>query len=153
MKKTLVGVTVGLGAIFLILALVVATGYGYIGIKNPQQSVAVTSSVCDEKVINQYNQVYSYTPTEEMRIAIDRIKEAAGYQNDATCQYILTTYYSAKRDKKMAGEHLTATKKLLEKGNGVDIRLEMLLPIYLIEQSINQLDAPADGTEGQAGAG
>ena len=117
----------GLFAIIIILVVVVAavaagfaTGRLYVGLKTPSQKitvseksqkVTVTTVVCGDDVINQFNQAYAnFTNEAAFQNLINKIKSLSGYSDDASCQQMLFIYSVYKNDsagEKAAGAVLT----------------------------------------------
>lgn len=151
MKKTF-GV-VGMVSLILLVGfgVAVALGYAYVGVKKPQQGVAVAGNVCDQKIIDKFNDNYNEIADDEMTIVYKDVTSRAGYRDDPTCQYMVTEYMIAKADKPAAEKSLKELKALVAAGSYPNPALDRIAPMSELEFNVSLIGKVFEGSDAPQG--
>jgi hypothetical protein len=91
-RRLVVGIAVAVIAIIVTaVAFLVATGRMYVGLKSPDQTIAVTYRVCDGGVISKYNEIIALQTSVEQGIFDDLmpdIQSRGNWDKDLVCVFI-----------------------------------------------------------------
>lgn len=140
-KLVLSGTAIALiveNAILVILIILTLVGFIGVTLKMPGQKMALNQRVCGDDIVNKWNKIYAPDAKEAQNTATDKladqVKQKAGYQNDATCLYIVFQSAVGSSDVKVADSALKSMKELNAAGVSTDDRM-------LYRQSISDMES------------
>lgn len=145
MSKKLGWILFGVTALLLLVGVVaVVTGNAYIGFKRTNQIAVVQSKkVCDNGIVDRYNGLYDIQEPEkraELFNGIVRdIESKKDFENDATCDFIITKYYLSQRDIDKAAQYLKLLEKSIDEGNAVYPRTNELVATSVLSNELEIL--------------
>jgi hypothetical protein len=148
--------------IAVIIAVIgILTGFLYIGIKQPAQTVANYSTVCDASVIGKYNQLMG-APTKDdaartekaksLQQFIDQTKSKPNFSNDPTCAYMAFSSAILASNQDDAKAQLAIVKRFSEQGIYPNISLIDVMSVDSMQSRIDAL-TPVKGSANENGRG
>ncbi len=145
---------IGIGIVIILVAICLL-GFGYIGLKSPQQKVAVFGGACRTEDIDSYNKVLLESTKDShgtYQALVDDIEKRSSYQDDTVCNYITLRYYLITEDKAKATERLSKLEKSAKNSpfympsNAYDIM--SISQLREIVSALGATSSPVSGGEG-----
>lgn len=142
MKKLYVGSTVSIAIVALAAGALFVLGYVYVGIKSPEQKVAVSYRVCNSEVIDQYSKINADSPQQERQALTDvatRIKAIQHNEADPTCQTML--FFAAFRTEDYQGmrQPMKLIQSMHDKGIYADSDLQSGYSIKMMNSLLKEV--------------
>lgn len=117
LKVAVLAIVITITAITLFVLCGVMLGLLYIGAKQPADRMVLASQVCDKGIVAKYNVAFRESNgADKMKAVADELRKKPGYQQDATCRYILFNYFYRESDAKSMQVEYDAVASLAQKG-------------------------------------
>lgn len=159
LKKVAVVIGIILLVAAIISAIAIATGYVKVSFgKDTTIIEANTSLTCNTAVIANYNALVSATfSNEQERTNVNQkvqdytkeIEAKSGYENDATCLFIVYATALSAGDKDKATEYVDKVEDLANKGVFVDTRLNGVTSIKQMQATVQVITPSENGLQGR----
>lgn len=148
-------------AVVIIASIAIAMGYLYLGVKQPSEVAVGRPVVCDDTVINAYNEVVdTVVITDEdkakkaakIQSQVDELKKNANFAKDATCAFIAYTAAALANNGEAAKIQVDAIEDLADQTVYPSNKLLDLVSIASMKVRVGALLGET-GTDVQKGSG
>lgn len=102
-----------------LLAFGLIGGWLYVGVKSPKATVLLRQGICDDRMVERYNEVLGQpSPKHEEQLGqlVDEVKARSGHEQDATCVWILLQGALQKKEFAAADSAIATLKQLRQSG-------------------------------------